>query len=127
MDSQCPECDGELIEESKGTIVRHSDDEIRKGDHYKCKKCSEDIWIGLSPPYRAQMQCGICEQIFSSVSLYYKHLDEVNIHERCRECHDRLVYDNYFGHYEGRSYGDTSVGEFITTGYRCLCGHLEEW
>lgn len=127
MSDQCPECDGDLVEVKIGGILRWGDDEIRKGDHYKCIKCDESIWINLSEPYRSQLKCSICSQLFSSVSLYYKHLDDVENHDRCRECHDRLVYDNYFGHYEGRPYGDTDVGEFIVTGYRCLCGNLEEW
>lgn len=122
---QCPKCDRDLIEVRKGDILRWGEDEIRKGDRYHCDSCDEDIWIDLCEPYRAQMHCGVCDRIFSSVSLYYGHLDDIKDHDRCSECHEMLVYDNYFGHYEDR--GEGISREFIPTGYRCLCGHLEEW
>lgn len=123
----CVKCGKRMHCEENDVVVRYSENEIQRGDKWKCSECEVEIIFGFGEPHESRMHCDVCNKIFSSVSLYYGHIDEIESGDRCRECHITLVHDNYNGHYEGRPSGDTEVGEFIVTGYKCICGYEEEW
>ena len=124
----CMKCDKRMECILNGKSIRYSKNELQKGDMYRCNGCDAEITIELGNPFQARVYCTICDEIFDSVELYYNHIDEVESHDRCSQCHKILSDDELCGHSESHPYGDTTASEFIVTGCKCSqCGYGEEW